>query len=139
MARGKTATKATGVAQASSPAPRVQLKEPVEAGTLTVAEAEAIKERKRIAESYEAQYKAKQEELTELAKTRQLLANEANAFLMNLVRDRGLDMADAYDVRSETGVIWRVTGPAPEARADTAPIEPSPETPANGQHEPVEA
>lgn len=139
MVRGKTAAKTDKAAEPTA-AQRVRLQEPVQVGTLTVQEAEAIKERKRIRELYEVEYKDAQEKLGELAKLIQLLANESSQFLLQIVKDRGFDIADAYDVRSDTGIIWRVTGPAPAPSIeDAAPIEPSTVTEANGTREAVEA
>jgi hypothetical protein len=86
---------------------RKPLAEPEQVGTISVAEAGEIRERKRLREKYEADLKAKQDELSDVAKVVTLLRVENEQFLQRLLRDRSLPLEDDYNVQSETGLIWR--------------------------------
>lgn len=99
---------------------------PEQAGTISVAEAAEIRERKRLIEAAQDRLKAMQEEASDLSKTIQLLRVENRAFLESLCRARGLSLQDGYNVESDTGVIWRTARFIDNAKAvaDSVPAEP---------------
>lgn len=114
---GRTPAGAMGTA-------RQPLSDPEQAGTISVAEAAEIRERKRLREKYEADLKAKQDEANDIAKIITLLRMENEQFLTKLLRDRDLNLDDDYNVMSESGLIWRTAigiQPAEVTVEDTEP------------------
>ena len=77
---------------------RKPLDQPEQVGSISVAEASEIRERKRLREKYEADFKSKQDELGDIAKVITLLRVENEQFLQKLLRDRNLTDANDYNV-----------------------------------------
>lgn len=86
---------------------RRPLAQPERVGSISVAEAGEIRERKRLREKYEDELKAKQDELSDISKIVTLLRVENEQYLQRLLRERDLPLDDDYNVQSETGDIWR--------------------------------
>lgn len=129
-----SARRAPVTSNGKSPSPsgtgivRQPLKEPEQVGSISVAEAAEIRERRRLREKYEADMKVKQDEIQDIAKVLTILRLENESYLQKLLRERGLKMDDDYNVQSDTGVIWRTAvsvEPVSEIETDAEPM-PSP-------------
>lgn len=121
---------------------RQPLAQPEQVGSISVAEAAEIRERRRLREKQELDVKdfetrllAEQTELDDKRKVLTLLRVEHEQFLQRLLRDRGLPMDDDYNINSESGLIFRtarsVPTMPPEIVEQTKPVEPA-LTEANG-------
>lgn len=91
---------------------REPLRQPESAAQLTVSEASEIRERKRLIE--DATTRA-----VDAGKIVQLLRNEHMQYLQTLVKSKGLDLSDEFNIDSDAGVVWRTARAAtPEAMAE---------------------
>ena len=111
----------------SAGALRRTLDQPEQVGSISVAEAAEIRERKRLREKYETDFQAKQDELGDIAKVITLLRVENEQYLQKLLRERSLSAANDYNVQSESGIIWCTAVPA---SAEDVHIEETEEIPA---------
>jgi len=107
---------------------REPLNPPEEVGSISVAEAAEIRERRRLSESIQAQVKAKQDELNDLMKIGTVIRTEHRSYLEGLCRARGLDTRDDYNIETESGVILRtarsIEAPLPPVIEETTEAEP---------------
>jgi hypothetical protein len=110
---------------------RERVEPPEVVGDISVAEAQEIKERKRLIEAAVDKFKEGQDRLNDEAKVITLLRSENRMFLEGLLRAHSLDASDDYNIDSDLGRIVRVarainTPPVVETTEEAEPVEAEP-------------
>jgi hypothetical protein len=104
---------------------------PEDCGDISVPQAAEIKARTELGTDIDTKIEEAQERLKDVQKElnyygrlRIVAQREREQFVSDIVKSKGLDLADEYRVDPDGGKVWRVARRAPVRSMDLAPVEP---------------